>query len=69
MGKDRLDNQLDIAAPRASGILWRIVFGLVVLFLMTAGGAWLMDAGIDRSLEAQAAGESGPSASATQQRN
>lgn len=48
----------EIAPPRASSILWRIVIGLVALFLMTAGGAWLMNAGIDPSLEAQAAGES-----------
>ena len=69
LGEVRLDNQVNTTAPRASGILWRIVFGLAVLFLMTAGGAWLMDAGIDRSLEAQAAGESPPAASESQQRN
>jgi hypothetical protein len=52
-----LDNRREIAIPRASGILWRIVIGLVALFVMSAAGAWLMHAGIDPSLEAQAAAE------------
>jgi len=53
-----LENTRQIAAPRASDILWRIVIGLVALFLMAAGGAWLMHAGIDPTVEAQAADES-----------
>jgi hypothetical protein len=36
-------------------LLKRAVFGLVLLVLMVSGGAWLMDAGIDRSAEAQLA--------------
>jgi hypothetical protein len=47
----------DISAPRASGILWRVVIGIVALILFAGGGAWLMHAGIDQSLEAQAAPE------------
>lgn len=56
-GDISLDNTRQIAAPRASDILWRIVIGIVALFLMAAGGAWLMHAGIDQTLEAQAAAE------------
>ncbi len=56
-GGSHLDNVREIATPRASAILWRIVIGIVALILMAGGGAWLMDAGIDRSLEAQAASD------------
>lgn len=52
-----MDNRREIAAPRARGILWRIVVGIVALILMAGGGAWLMHAGIDQSLEAQAASD------------
>lgn len=64
-----MNNQREIATPRASGILWRIVIGLVALFLMTAGGAWLMHAGIDPSLEAQAAAENPAAASSAKQQD
>jgi hypothetical protein len=44
--------------PRASGILWRIVVGILALVVLAGGGAWLMYAGIDPTLEAKAAQES-----------
>lgn len=53
-----VSNSREIAAPRASGILWRIIIGILALFLLAGGGAWLMHAGIDPSQEAQAAQES-----------
>lgn len=56
-GKIGLDTQAYVAVPRARGILWRIVIGLAAVLLMSAIGAWLMDAGIDRSLEAQASAD------------
>ena len=52
-----MDHVREISTPRASGILWRIVIGILALMLMAGGGAWLMDASIDRSLEAQAASD------------
>ncbi|HEX6610756.1 MAG TPA: hypothetical protein VF051_08265 [Hyphomicrobiaceae bacterium] len=52
-----MDNVREISAPRASGLLWRLVIGIIALILMAGGGAWLMDAGIDQSLEAQAASD------------
>lgn len=52
-----MDNVREISAPRASNILWRVVIGIVALILLAGGGAWLMDAGIDQSLEAQAASD------------
>jgi hypothetical protein len=52
-----LDNVVEISTRRASGILWRIVIGIVALILMAGGGAWLMHASIDESLEAQAASD------------
>ena len=52
-----MDNVRKISAPRASGLLWRLVIGIIALILMAGGGAWLMDAGIDQSLEAQAASD------------
>lgn len=52
-----MDNVREISAPRASSILWRVVIGIVALILLAGGGAWLMDAGIDQSLEAQAASD------------
>jgi hypothetical protein len=53
-----LNNPGEIAIPRASGIIWRIVIGILALFLLAGGGAWLMYAGIDPSQEARAAQES-----------
>ena len=50
-----MDNVREISRPRASGILWRVIIGIVALILFAGGGAWLMHAGIDQSLEAQAA--------------
>jgi hypothetical protein len=50
-----LDNVREISRPRASAILWRVIIGIVALILFAGGGAWLMHAGIDQSLEAQAA--------------
>ncbi|MFM9847316.1 MAG: hypothetical protein ACKVP3_09150 [Hyphomicrobiaceae bacterium] len=52
-----MDNVVEISTRRASGILWRIVIGIVALILIAGGGAWLMHAGIDQSLDAQAASE------------
>jgi len=64
-----LDTTRETAPPRASSIVWRIVIGLVALFVMTAGGAWLMHAGIDPSLEAQAAAENPAAAPPTKQQD
>lgn len=47
----------NLREKRSSSILWRVVFGIVALIAIAGGGAWLMDAGIDHSLEAQAAEE------------
>ena len=69
LGESGLDSLREIAPPRASSILWRIVIGLAALFVMTAGGAWLMHAGIDPSLEAQAASESPAVTSSAKQRD
>ena len=57
LGGRHLDNVREISAPRASGLLWRLVIGIIALILMAGGGAWLMHAGIDQSLEAQAASD------------
>ena len=52
-----MGNGVEIPTRRASGILWRIVIGIVALIVMAGGGALLMHASIDQSLEAQAASD------------
>lgn len=37
--------------PRTRSVLKRALLGLVLLFIMSAGGAWLMHAGIEAEAE------------------
>jgi hypothetical protein len=40
--------------PRARSVLKRALLGLVLLFIMVSGGAWLMHAGIEAEAETAA---------------
>jgi hypothetical protein len=54
MGELLLSNVSEVTASRVSGVLWRIVIGLLALLLIAGGGAWLTHAGIDPAQDAQA---------------
>lgn len=54
MGELLLSNVSEVTASRVSGVLWRIVIGLLALLLIAGGGAWLTHAGIDPTQDAQA---------------